>query len=355
MSNVDPNRTAVGDRTDVVRFLPDAEREGAPMRVLFVTNMWPDEVRPYYGTFIHSQGQSLRAAGVQVDVLYVRGYLTNKAYLRAAAAIPSRAGARPYDVVHIHYGHTFAAGAFTRRRPLIVSFCGEDLLGAPRENGISRKSRFEVSVFRQLARVATRTITKSEEMERALPEGLRARNHVLPNGVDVERFAPRPRDEARRTLGWDVEGTVLLFLGNPDDPRKNVALARETAEIVRANRPDVRLEIGWQIKPDDVPIVMNAADCMVFTSKSEGSPNAVKEAMASALPIVSTAVGDVPERFSGVDGCYVCDDVPEAFAHAVMRALEQGLAPAAREAVMPLAIGMVADRLIEIYERAMVR
>lgn len=320
--------------------------------VLFVTNMWPDELRPYYGSFIASQARSLAAAGMAVDVLYVRGFLGARSYLQALRAVPRAAARRSYEVVHVHYGHTAAASLGLPPGPLVTSFCGEDLLGAPRENGITLKSRIEVAAFRQVARCADVTITKSTEMERVLPASVRARNQVLPNGVDLDSFAPRPRDEARAQLGWDPSEPVMLFLGNPDDPRKNVALAEAAAARVRGQVPNARLHVAWGVEPAEVPVLMNAADCLVFPSKSEGSPNAVKEAMACALPIVATPVGDIPERLDGVDGCFVRDPEPEGFAASLVEAMAGGRAPAAREAVEALGIGAVAERLKEIYELA---
>lgn len=324
-------------------------------RVLHLTNMWPDELRPHYGSFIASQVRSLPAAGIAVDLVYVRGFLGPKAYLKAIAEFPRASRRRPYDLVHIHYGHTLAAGIGVTRRPLVVSFCGEDLLGAPRGHGITLKSRIEVAVFCRLAGVATATITKSQEMERALPRRLRSRNHILPNGVNLEAFAPYPQQQARAELGWSETERVILFLGNPDDPRKNVELAQKATEIVRRENPAARLHVAWRIPPEQVPTLMNAADCLVFPSKSEGSPNAIKEAMACALPIVASPVGDVAERLSGVEGCYVCERTAPAFAAGLMKALRADRAPQARLAVERLGLDAVAARLETIYDDAIRR
>lgn len=329
-----------------------AARGDAVREVLFITNMWPDEVRPYYGSFIASQAHSLRDAGVAVDVLYLRGYLGAHVYAKALATVPLTARRKRYDLIHVHYGHTAAVSLGITQRPLIISFCGEDVLGAPREHGLTAKSRAEMKVFRELGRFADATITKSVEMEEALPPALRARNHILPNGVDLERFAPRPRAEARAELGWDPDEKIMLFLGNPDDPRKNVALAREAADLVAQRMPGARLHVAWAIKPHDVPTYMNAADCLLFASRSEGSPNAVKEAMACETPIVATPVGDIPERLENVANTWVRLPTPEAFADALVEALHADRAPAARVAVARLGLDRVADRLLSIYEKA---
>ncbi|MEV4420648.1 glycosyltransferase [Patulibacter sp. NPDC049589] len=318
-------------------------------RVLFVTNMWPDEVRPYYGSFIRSQARSLMDRGLGVDLIYVRGFESKAAYVSAIPRIARRIDSGDYDVVHVHYGHTAVSSLLSRATPTVVSFCGEDLLGAPRANGITFKSRLEVAIFRQVARFADATITKSKEMAQVLPGSVQARNHVLANGVDLDRFQRRDRAAARAELGWEPTGEVMLFLGNPDDPRKNVELARAAAERVTRERPGARLFEAWGVPADQVPVVMNASNCLVFPSKSEGSPNAVKEAMASEMPIVATPVGDIEERFQGVDDCFVRAPDTGAFADAIARALDAGISCAARAAVEPLSVAAVAARLEAIY------
>lgn len=323
--------------------------------VLFITNLWPEETRPHYGSFIASQARSLCEAQMSVDVLYVRGYMGVSAYARALVELPRVARNGSYDIIHVHFGHTALASVGVRARPLVVSFCGGDLLGVPHKDRITHKSRIEVAIFRQVARTATVTITKSEEMERALPSSLRARNYVLPNGVDLDMFTPRSRDEAKAQLNWKLDEPVVLFLGNPDDPRKNVALARNAVELLRQEVPAARLHVAWGVGPDEVPSLMNAADCLIFPSRSEGSPNAVKEAMACALPVVASPVGDIPERLTGVRNCYVCEPSAPVMAGALQRALGNGRAPEARTAVENLRIGAVADQLIKIYDAAAIR
>ena len=319
-------------------------------RILFATNMWPTDDRPYYGSFIRSQAESVRAAGWPVDVIYVRGYQSRSAYARALAAIPKHVRKGSYSLLHVHYGHTLGSSLLVRGLPVLASFCGGDLLGTPRgDEHLTMKSRLEASAFRQLARRATRTITKSQEMEMVLPASLRSRNHVLPNGVNTERFRWRDTDGARAELGWDVAGKVMLFLGNPSDPRKNIRLAQEAERLVVESVPDARIVVVWKMPEDRVPLAMNAADVLLFPSLSEGSPNAVKEAMASELPIVATPVGDVPERLDGVAGGFVTRPEPRAFAEGILEALEFGRAPEERTAIASLSVGQVAHRLLEIY------
>jgi teichuronic acid biosynthesis glycosyltransferase TuaC len=323
-----------------------------PLRVLFVTNMWPDETRPWHGTFVKSQADSLERLGVDVEVLPIRGYAGRSAYASAVQRARSISRDGGFDVVHAHYGHSALVARTQRSAPLVVSYCGDDVLGTRTADGsLTVRSRLEATLFKQVGRVAAATITKSEEMERALPPGVRERNHVIPNGVDLERFRPVPRDEARARLGWPVDEPCAIFVGNPELPVKNFALAEQVhRRLAGSSRPDLQLRVAASVRHEDVPLWMAAADALLFTSQSEGSPNVIKEAMASELPIVSTPVGDVPERLAGIDGCAVCPPDPEALAAALDAVLDHGRAPEARRAVEPLGLEAVAGRIVGLYE-----
>jgi teichuronic acid biosynthesis glycosyltransferase TuaC len=329
------------------------EQEVRRVKVLFVTNMWPDEERPWYGTFIKTQADSLEALGVDLDVLPIKGYASKRAYADAVGEVRRRTRAKQYDIVHAHYGHAAAVARFQRAAPLVISYCGDDVLGTPAEKGgLTPRSRAEAAVFRQLAHVAAATITKSEEMEHALPRSRRERNRVIPNGVDIERFAPRPRDEARRELGWDSEERIALFVGDPAIARKNHALAAAATTHGAASVSGLRLQVAQGFKPVQIPTLMSAADALLMTSLWEGSPNVVKEAMAAELPVVAVPAGDVEERLRGVEGCYVRPYDAEALGEALVKAVRQGRSPAARQAVRELSLENVARRVVGVYEEA---
>ncbi|HVH10517.1 MAG TPA: glycosyltransferase family 4 protein, partial [Gemmatimonadales bacterium] len=86
----------------------------------------------------------------------------------------------------------------------------------------------------------------------------------------------------------------------------------------------------------------------------EGSPNAVKEALACDLPVVSVPVGDVAERLQGVAGCEVCpDDRPETIAAALGRVLARGGRVAGRAAVSNLDERLLTQQVIAIYHAAL--
>jgi glycosyltransferase involved in cell wall biosynthesis len=314
--------------------------------------MYPEEERPWYGSFLKTQAESLRDIGVDVDVLHVRGHTGPRAYLSGAGQAAALNRRCPFDVVHAHYGQCGMLGRLQVRAPLVISYLGSDLLGIRDFAGsITPRGRVEVAVFRQLARVAAVTITKSEEMARVLPRGCRRRNRVIPNGVDLERFRRIPRDEARRRLGWDEDEAVALWVGDRRFAAiKNLPLAEAVCRRVVDMVPEARLRVATRLPREEVPLWMSAADALVLTSHAEGSPNVVKEAMAAELPIVSTPVGDVPERLGGLPGCHVRPPDVDALAEALADALRHGRVPEARLAIQSLSLRRVAEQIASVYE-----
>jgi glycosyltransferase involved in cell wall biosynthesis len=99
---------------------------------------------------------------------------------------------------------------------------------------------------------------------------------------------------------------------------------------------------------------MCAADAVLMTSFSEGSPQVIKEALACGCPIVSVDVGDVKERIEGVDGCYV-GQTREAkeLAKLLTMALQYESKTEGRERIEidGLNNSHVADQLFGIYQR----
>lgn len=94
-------------------------------------------------------------------------------------------------------------------------------------------------------------------------------------------------------LGLPSDGRVALFVGDPARPEKRYWLAQKTVNLL-VSRIQVELIVASSGPYEQVPLYyMNACDALLLTSSHEGSPNAVKEALACNLPVVSVDVGDV--------------------------------------------------------------
>jgi glycosyltransferase involved in cell wall biosynthesis len=94
---------------------------------------------------------------------------------------------------------------------------------------------------------------------------------------------------------------------------------------------------------------MNAADCLLVTSKTGGSPAAVQEAMACNLPVVSVDVGDVRERLEGVSECAVVERCPIALGMAMADILRAPRRSDGRKHAAELGLDVLASRLAAFY------
>ncbi len=169
--------------------------------------------------------------------------------------------------------------------------------------------------------VAVSEATNRFHVERGLHA---ARTVVLHNGVDLERFRPRPRTGGlQRELGVDPAARIALVVGqiglrkgqdvlaaavaHVDVPDLHVVLVGERlsqkAESVAFERaiadgfaaagwPDRLHRLGYR---DDVPWLMNEADLLIHPAKQEPLGRVLLEAAASGLPIVATDVGGTRE------------------------------------------------------------
>lgn len=223
----------------------------------------------------------LEALGVDTTTLAVPGGQSGSRGLHHYAKFQEQtlvAARDDYDVVHANYGLTAPSALLQPSRPVVLSLWGSDLM---RRYGW---------LCQRCARHCDAVIVMSEEMVAVLDVPC----HVIPHGIDLEVFSPRPRQEAQAAVGWDPERRHVLFPYSPERTVKDFPRAQRVVDRVDARYPEpVELNYVTGTEHDEVPTYMNAADALLLTSRREGSPNVVKEALACDVPVVSTDVGDV--------------------------------------------------------------
>jgi glycosyltransferase involved in cell wall biosynthesis len=212
--------------------------------------------------------------------------------------------------------------------------------------------------------------------EEAVALGVKPRRcHVVPNGIDVARFAaviPSAADDRRRVLsvarlvpqkGLDVllkalpvvreaMGDVTLTLLGEGPERARLGLLAEELGVADGVR------FGGVVT--DVAPYFSVADVFVLPSRFEGLPLALLEAMAAGLPVVATAVdGNVDVVRNGMDGLVVPPDDPVALASALIEVLSKPdlalrLGAAARRRVAELYdVESMTNRTCEVYQRVL--
>jgi glycosyltransferase involved in cell wall biosynthesis len=157
--------------------------------------------------------------------------------------------------------------------------------------------------------------------------------------------------KCKEELGWETSKKQILFAANPDRPEKNFQLALDAYNTLQEK--NVALKVLDNVPNDLMPVYFNAADVVVLTSLWEGSPNVIKEAMVCNIPIVSTNVGDVKEVIGKTKGCYISTFEPEDVAEKIQKALDFGKRTTGREDIKHLESGVIAKRIIEVYNKVL--
>jgi glycosyltransferase involved in cell wall biosynthesis len=173
---------------------------------------------------------------------------------------------------------------------------------------------------------------------------------VIPCGIDLGKFQPMSITAARRALGLPAHKALVLWAGQHSQWVKRLDLAERAMPLLKQELPQAELVVVSGKPHTIVPIYMNACDVFLLTSRYEGSPMVIKEAMACNLPIVSTKVGDVPKVLQGVDGCYLVEPEPEDVADKLLRVLSSHRRTNGRAAIQHLASDAVARQVISVYD-----
>lgn len=257
-------------------------------------------------------------AGIEVAYFPVLGkgafhYLENALKLRRFLK------ANTFDVIHAHYSLCgWVAVLAGSKIPVVLSLMGDDARGSfVGESKKAFKSRLLIALTRTVQPFVKAIIYKSPNMERAIHRKKIA--WLVPNGVRLNQFQLK-EGGYRQELGLDPGKRYVLFLANPEDRNKNIALVRAALAIL--NRPDVELINIFDAPHDTVVKYLNSVDVFTLCSFSEGSPNVVKEAMACNCPLVATNVGDVAWVTGETPGCLVSSHDPADFATKLSAALE---------------------------------
>lgn len=324
------------------------------VRVLAVTNMYPTAKDPTLGTFVEQQIKGLREIGLEVEVMYVnRAEKGTIVYPKLYWDILHQAKSWRPDIVHVMYGGVMAdiVTHAIQTTPVVVSFCGTDLLGE-HLSGTLRKwiSRWSVVSSYRAARLAQGIVVKSKNLFDALPADIaRSKVRVVPNGIDLDRFKPLSKESSQKKLGWSPNRFHVLFPFNQGDSRKRPWLGESAVNLLRSRNIKAELHQLRGVPHTEVPIWLNASDVILLTSLHEGSPNVIKEALACNVPIVSVDVGDVRERIKSIDGCYLASPDPRDLAVKLFAVSNGPNRVKGRVNVQDLSLKNVALSLRELY------
>ena len=372
------------------------------MNTLIVSGIWPPDVG---GPASHAPAlaEHLLAHGHGVEVVttadvappaesypvrWVRRSLPRGVRHAEVARLVARHAHRADVVYATSMVRRASAGAGLARRPLVVKLVADEAFERAQRGGSFSGTLEDFQVARGSRRLRALRSSRSAALKRAafvlspssylrevaLGWGLDpARVLVIPNPAPAIPALP-PRETLRAELG--VDGTVLAFAGRLttqkalDDALDALSKVPLVTLLVLGDGPERgRLERGAAERGldgrvrflgagsrDDVLRLFSAADAALLTSAWENLPHTVLEALAVGTPVISTAVGGVPEVVhDGENGLLVLPASPEALVEAVKRfrddsALRQRLRAGAAPSVAHLAEGPLLERIEALLE-----
>lgn len=286
---------------------------------------------------VRNQGESLKAYGINIDYFLI--YSGFREYLNAIRKLRNAFKNGHYDLVHAHYSLCGFVAGLAGCKPLVVSLMGSDIC----------TSGFLRTLIRLFIRHKwTETIVKTRQMEELIGIDI---VHIIPNGVDIERFRPIPKEIARQHIGYKETKRLIVFIAVKNRKEKNLNLA--TDAISHLNDNTIDFKHIHDVPNQEIPYYLNAADVMLLTSKREGSVNVIKEAMACNCPVVSTDVGDVRWVTGNTDGCFITSFEPEDVAQKIKAALNFRKKTEGRKKIFDLGLDSdtIVRKLIVLYEK----
>lgn len=303
------------------------------MKVLFVNRGFGHELK---NPVVDSQAKSLIKHGVDVDRFVIpNGGL---GYLKAFFELRSYLKNNKYDLIHGHYSYCAIIASLAAKSKVVASLMVGD-------TDPQTQSKILIKVADYFANnIWDATIVKSDEMKLSINK-----SHVIPNGVNFERFKNLDKNMAIKEVGFKKKINIIFIAQQPENHKwKNLSLARKAVE--KMNDSNVELHILKNINQERLPYYYSAADVMLQTSSLEGSPNVIKEAMACCCPIVSTDVGDTKQNIGNTKGCFLTSYDVEDITEKLRLAISFGMRTNGRKDIDHLNDKNIARQIVKIYQ-----
>lgn len=315
------------------------------MKVLEVSR-YKTNFKDHQLPFVTEQGEALQAAGCEVEFFLIKGN-----YFGQLAALKKKIAEFKPDIIHAHYGLSAITAELQSEVPVVTTF----------HNGETHS--WYVNMLTSLMSLRAKHVIYVAEHIHELLYFKHKNFSILPCGVSLEDCVITPKGEARRLLGWSDDRKYIMFGGAITNLRKGYPLLKEALKILGRN--DIEVVEMKGLSRADCVLRMCASDVFALPTKNEGSPQALKEAMACNCPIVATDVADIRYLLGNLSGHYLLENRGKSFAFwegneksatELANLLERAIAFSARtngrERIVELGYTneLVAQRIISIYE-----
>lgn len=307
------------------------------MRILLVAR-YKQGFQSHIMPFVSEQGDAIRALGHEVGFFLVEGKGLSSYFMSRKRLLDKIKAFNP-DVIHAHYGLSGITAVLQNKVPVVTTFHNGETLGF--------WQNFLSSIFS--LRASYMIYVAQHIYEKVFIK--RKKNYsILPCGVNLDECIITDHEQARLELGFDANKKYILFGGAFANLRKNYPLLQKGIELLQRN-DIVTLEMKG-LSRAEVSKLLCACDLFALPTKSEGSPQALKEAMACNCPIMATDVADIKHLLGNVEGHYICTFEPENVAETLAKALDFNQRTKGRERIVELGLEncQIAHRLVDIYK-----
>jgi glycosyltransferase involved in cell wall biosynthesis len=290
-----------------------------------------------FNSFVTEQAEKLKNEGCEVDYFGIVGQGFTGYYSNRGAYIKKIRECKP-DIIHAHGGLSGLFAVLQSKIPVVITFHNGEIL-SPSQNILSSigatRAKFVVYVAEHIRQLS-----------------YYKHNHYsfIPCGINLSDCNITPYEEARKALGFEQGKKYILFGGAFDNLRKNFPLLKEAVALLPNKDEVVCLEMKG-LSREECTLRMCACDLFALPTKSEGSPQALKEAMACNCPIVATDVADIKHLLGDVEGHYICQFDAKDVANQITKAFKFGKRTNGRQRVIDLGLtnDLVAKKLVVIY------
>lgn len=329
------------------------------MRVLIIGRYKPqyDNLMP----FITEQGESIASLGNDVDYYIIKGngFLS---YFKAVKGLKKKIDEYNPDIVHAHYGLSGITAVLQNKVPVVTTFHNGETL--------SFVSNLLSSFFSLRAK---HVIYVAQHIYDKVFFKKKNNYSIIPCGVNLDKCAIVPFETARKILNFSNDKKYILFGGGFENLRKNFALLDKTLVLYSGQQgvkkdTAIKYEDQWvnissfdygnteviemkKFSRKQCVLLMSGCDLFALPSKSEGSPQALKEAMACNCPIVATDIADVKHLLGDVPGHYICSFDVQNVMEKVSKAITFNGRTKGRNRIIELGLSneQVANRLNNIF------
>lgn len=262
------------------------------------------------------------------------------------------------DIIHIQFGGLYALLVWVSligvSKPKLLTFHGTDIHAKAIKTTKSYLTKLKIFLSQKASFLSVFLFDKlgfvSDSLISYIPKCIRRKCEdklfIQPLGVDYNLFVPMPKSVALEKLGLD-DYNYVLFSDISGTPIKR----RDIAEaIVKKIGGEYRLLIMSKVKPEMVPVYLNACDFVLLTSDEEGSPNITREALSLNKRVFSVDVGDVKQQLHGLRNSIIVSRNPDEAVKVILQKLSEPYIDNTREYLREkIDFEKIGCKLVDVY------